>query len=78
MATIATALLTPFTPGIGSFIAQATAGEARLDRRNTSGAAWTAVGYLSFGTSAIVDNPIAGAQYQFVTTQGSPVVQADQ
>jgi hypothetical protein len=78
MATIASAVNTVFTPAVGSFVAQCTGGQVRIDRRNTSGAAWTTVGFIDFGTSVIVDNPVSGCQYQFTTTSGTPVVQADQ
>lgn len=78
MSTIASATNTPFTPAIGSFAIQCTDGEARLDRRNTSSAPWTTVGYLAIDDSFIVENPVAGTQFRFVVVSGSPVVQADQ
>lgn len=78
MATIASALNTPFTPAVGSFIVQASAGRAMLQRRGTSGAAWTNVGEIGADVSPVVENPVAGAQYQFIAASGTPVVQADQ
>ncbi len=79
MTTIANSLVTPFTPAIGTFVVQATGGVARLDRRQTAGAAWTVAGTLDASVSQNVDNPVAGVQYQFVAVGNStPLVQADQ
>jgi hypothetical protein len=78
MATLASALDTPFTPAAGDFIVQATGGTAILERRNTSGAAWAGVGEIV--GAQIISNPVAGAQYQFRAGAGlgTPTVQADQ
>lgn len=78
MSTIASAVNTPFTPAIGSFVVQCTGGEARLDRRQTAGAAWTTVVTVGLANSFIIDNPVADVQYQFFPLNGTPVVQADQ
>lgn len=78
MATIASALNTPFTPAAREFIVQAAAGTAVLQRRNTSGAAWVRVGEITPNRAEIVSNPVAGAEYQFVALAGTPTVQADQ
>lgn len=77
MATLVSALNTEFTPAVGDFIAQATAGQALLMRKNSSGAAFAPVGLID-KAAVIVSNPIAGAVYQFLSANGSPVVQADQ
>lgn len=77
MATLTTALNASFTPTANPFIAQVSSGKARLERQNTSGAAWVVVGELD-NTGIIVDNPVAGANYRFTAMVGSPVVQADQ
>lgn len=78
MATLTTALNTAFTPAAGDFVVQATGGTAHLLRRNTSGAAWVLVGALNDTVAAIIANPVAGVQYQFISVNGTPVVQADQ
>lgn len=79
MTTIATALETAFTPSGTSFIAQVTNGSAYLERRNTSGAAWAEVRGSSIQNEAVlVDNPVAGADYRFRASGGSPTVQADE
>lgn len=78
MATIASALNTPFTPAAGSFIAQVSGGRALLQRRGTAGAAWVNVGELGSDVAPMIENPVAAAQYQFVAVSGTPVVQADQ
>lgn len=78
MATIASAVNTAFTPGVGDFIVQCSAGGVSLERRNTAGAQWVSVGVITPNEAPIVSNPVAGAQYQFKTIVGTPVVQADQ
>ena len=78
MATIASALNTPFTPAAGPFIAQVSGGRALLQRRNTAGAAWTNVGEIGADAAPMIENPVAGADYRFITASGTPVVQADQ
>lgn len=78
MATLTTALSTIFTPAVGDFNAQVTGGVARLERRQTAGAAWALVGVLETNDCKVVSNPIAAAEYRFVRMAGSPVVQADQ
>lgn len=78
MATLTTAFDTAFTPAVGSFNVQCSRGIAQLERRNTSGADWVPVGLLKQGESAIIDNPIAAADYRFVGMAGTPVVRADQ
>ena len=78
MATLTTSLDTAFTPSTGDFIVQSSGGLAALQRRNTSGAAWVEVGTISGNQAMVVDNPVAGAQYQFVAVIGTPSVQADQ
>lgn len=78
MATLVTAVATEFTPAVGDFNVQCTGGEARLDRKQTVGAAFAVVGYLTVNDSKVVGNPIAGAVYRFTTVNGTPVVQADQ
>lgn len=77
MATLTTALNTAFTPAAGDFIVQV-AGKATLQRRNTSGAAWANAASLESG-AYIIDNPVAGADYQFKAAgETNPTVQADQ
>lgn len=79
MATIASAVNTAFTPGAATpFIVQVGGSLApvTLMRRNTSGAAWVPVGPPISG-ALIVDNPVAGAEYQFACN-GTAQVQADQ
>jgi hypothetical protein len=77
MATLVSALDTLFSPAAGDFIVQVTGGTCSLQRRNTSGAAWANVSSVT-NSALVVSNPVAGAQYQFVTVKGSPAVQADQ
>ena len=78
MATLTTAVNTAFTPDAGQFIIQVGGSPApvTLLRRNTAGAPWVPVGPVLSG-AWIVDNPIAGADYQF-RVDGTAVVQADQ
>lgn len=78
MAQIASAVNTPFTPAAGDFIVQCTGGVVGLQRRAVTAAAWTDVGTITSNDSPIVSNPIAGAEYQFVTIVGTPTVRADQ
>jgi len=79
MATLTTELATAFTPAVGDFIVQTTGAGVRLERRNTSGAAWALVGFIEPNECKVVSNPIAAADYRFVSVGGgTPVVQADQ
>ena len=77
MATLVSALDTEFTPAAGDFIVQATGGQALLQRKNSSGAAFAPVGTID-KAGVIVSNPIAGAVYKLTATIGTPTVQADQ
>lgn len=77
MATLVSALDTDFTPSVGDFIVQASAGAATLMRKNTSGAAFTPVGIID-KAGVIVSNPVAGAVYRLTAHIGTPTVQADQ
>lgn len=77
MAILVSAVDTDFTPAVGDFNVQVTNGTATLFRRNTTGAASAAV-QPAFAGAWIVSNPVAGAVFRFVATQGEPVVQADQ
>jgi hypothetical protein len=78
MATIATALNTPFTPVVGDFIVQVTGGAVHLMRANAAGATPTLCGTVGQGAAMIVDNPVAGAIYTARPASGTPVFQADQ
>lgn len=79
MAALITEVTTAFTPAVGDFNVQVTDAPARLERRQTAGAAWAVVGYLETNDCQIVSNPIAGADYRFVGVgSGTPVVRADQ
>jgi hypothetical protein len=79
MATIATALDTPFTPAAGDFIVQCSAGTAALERSNDVDAPFVLVGFLTGNDAPIVANPVAGARYQFRQIGSTTaVVQADQ
>lgn len=79
MPTIATALNTPFTPAVGDFVVQCSAGTAQLQRRNTVGAAFVNVGVITGNDAPIVSNPVGGVQYQFAQVGSTTaVVQADQ
>lgn len=79
MATIATALNTPFTPAAGDFIVQCSAGVAELQRSGDTDAPWTHVGIITGNDAPIVSNPVAGARYQFLQVGSTTaVVQADQ
>lgn len=77
MATIASAIDTSFTPTAAPFVAQVSGGKARLERRQTAGAAWVVVGEVD-NSGINVDNPVAGVQYRFTAMAGAPIVQADQ
>lgn len=78
------ALNSTFTPAATPFIVQATGTTQRvkLVRRNVTAAAWAMVADVT-GLALVVDNPVAGAEYQF-QVDGSPVnnagvsVRADQ
>lgn len=82
MATIASAVNTPFTPAATPFYVQVTGGVAVLQSRGNGAAAWSAgkpVGPASEnGGSMIVQNPVAAVDYQFVAVSGTPVVLATQ
>jgi len=84
MAALTTALDTEFTPAVGDFTVQCTAGLARLERKNASAAAWaTRGGDLEAGDFKVVSNPVAGAVYRFTARAPygatvTPVVRADQ
>lgn len=77
MATLASAVETEFTPAVGDFNVQVTGGVVTLLRKNTSGAAFSAV-QPAFSGAFICGNPVAGAVYKFAVTSGTPTVQADQ
>lgn len=73
-------LNTVFTPAAGPFIAQATGlGPVFLQRRNVTAAPWAQVAQIS-GLGVVVQNPIAAAEYRFVSEAAptSVVVRADQ
>lgn len=78
MATIASALNTPFTPAIGDFLVQVTGGSVQLLRANVSGAAPVLAGIVQQGEAVIVSNPVSGAVYTAVRNGGTPTFQADQ
>lgn len=83
MPTIATALNTPFGPQRTEFIVQVTGGKCRLERRNTSGAAWAPImreddTVWKLSGAHVVPNPVSGAQYQLIAIEGTPVIQADE
>ena len=79
MATISSALNTPFTPSAGDFIVQCSAGVASLERSNDNDAPFVHVGTITSNDANIVANPVAGARYQFVQVGATTaVVQADQ
>lgn len=79
MTTLVSAVTTEFTPAVGTFNVQvASGGDACLERKQTSGAGWAAVGNIRAGQGFVVDNPVGGAVYRFTTLSGTPVVQADQ
>lgn len=77
MATLTAALATEFTPAVGDFNVQVTGGEAVLERKNSTGAAWAEVGKIA-NAALICENPIAGAVYRFRQLSGTCTVQADQ
>ncbi len=82
MATICSAVNTPFTPAATPFYVQVTGGQAILQSRGNGAAAWA--GSVVIGPSGpssqagIIQNPVAGVDYQFVTVTGTPVVLATQ
>lgn len=77
MTTLVSALNTEFTPSVGVFNVQVTGGEAVLERKNTSGAAWATVDILE-DCAAECANSVAGAVYRFRQISGTVAVQADQ
>jgi len=77
MATLTTTLAAVFTPAVGDFNVQASGGLAYLQRRQTSGAAWVTVGSFQ-NEGCIVSNPIAAADFRFMSHSSTTVVQADQ
>jgi hypothetical protein len=82
MATICSAVDTPFTPAATPFYVQVTGGTAVLQSRGNGSAAWAGgevMGNAAQGTQrAIIPNPVAAVDYQFVTVTGTPVVLATQ
>lgn len=78
MAALTTALDTEFTPAVGDFIVQVTAGPANLLRKNAAGADFAVVQALAAGSAVVVSNPVAGAVYMFTALVGTPSVRADQ
>lgn len=83
MATIASAVNTPFTPAATPFHIQVTgAGTAYVQTRATAGSPWAnitaALGPGAGTGAAILQNPVTGVQYQFVAASGTPVVLASQ
>lgn len=91
MATISQALNTMFQPTKLVFILQVTGGEAYVERRGTSTAAWAPLVVGSAGStlsgvqnryvvdgSVTIDNPVLGAQYRVIALSGSPVIQVDE
>lgn len=78
MATLVSALNTVFTPATGTFIAQATGNQVVLQSRNTSGAAWVIAAPMPFATALLIDVPVSGVQFRFVSPDAGAVVQADQ
>lgn len=80
MATIASAVNTVFTPVVGSFIVQASAGPAILERRNTATAPWCVVTRIEEDRCLVISNPVAAADYRFSAADATtpPTVQADQ
>jgi len=79
MAVLTTAVNTTFTPPAATpFIVQVGGSLApvTLIRRNSAAAPWVPVGPPISG-AWIVDNPVAGADYQF-RVDGTAVVSADQ
>lgn len=69
-------LNTVFTPAVGVFRVQCSAGTAQLQSRAVSGAAWVFVGDVNRDLRC--NNEIAGTEYQFVSTESAVVVRADQ
>ena len=75
---------TAFIPAAGSFIVQVSGGEAVLDRRNTTSAAWSRLQPVldnnsTRGGTFVIENPIEGAEYRFMPLNGTtPIVRADQ
>lgn len=77
MATLTAALNAEFTPAVGDFNAQTSAGRSILWRKQTAGAAFVEVGRMH-NNAVIVSNPIAGAVYKFTAVDPAVAVQADQ
>ena len=77
MATLIAALAAEFTPAVGDFNAQASAGRAILWRKQAAAAAFVEVGRLH-NNGVIVSNPVAGAVYKFTAGDPTVQVQADQ
>lgn len=77
MATIASAVNTAFTPAVGDFRIQVTAGDVVLESRGTAGAPWAPCGPRISGV-LVVDNPVGGVDYRFTSASQVTAVQADQ
>ena len=82
MATIASAVNTPFTPAATPFYIQVSGiGQAYLQSLADGSAPWVAI-TAPLGapnvSAGIMQNPVTGTQYQFIAVSGSPVVQATQ
>lgn len=77
MATLTAVLNTEFTPAAGEFNAQASGGIAVLERKQTSGAAFTEAGRIH-NAGVVVSNPVAGSVFRFVAVTAGVAVQADQ
>lgn len=81
MATICSAVNTPFTPAATPFYVQVTGGAAYLQSRGNGSAAWANITPPLSNPApqaGIIQNPVAGVDYQFVTVTGTPVVLATQ
>lgn len=72
MTLLTNALNTPFTPAVGDFIIQVTGGQAAFLRRGSSSDDWTEITPVVVG-GPIVSNPVAGAEYKFVSSQNVTV-----
>lgn len=78
MPTISSALNTPFTPAAGDFIVQSAGGSVTLMRQNSAGAVAVSCGVVGRGEAVVVSNPVAGAVYTALPSDGKPTFQADQ
>lgn len=82
MATLVSAVDTPFTTAATPFYVQVTGGQAVLQSRGNGAAACAGIAVIgSAGPNNqawIIQNPVAGVDYQFVTVAGTPVVLATQ